>query len=273
MPTDAKPTGSNALFGAAVRRSMMARQPKAASVFAQACALARDLSHTMGNPLAGLSLTLELLSSEPLDANQQRLVQRCLRAAERLVTVKENMGALGAAADAPLSQVDCHACCQAAVAKLPEGYAVRIDVQPGAQTAIAHPGLLTAALGHLVRNSVDAQPDGGCIGLRVSPLDDRGTARRPGLVGVRFTVWDSGPGVPQPLVRRLFTEPVSSKSHGGGSGLILASMIVQGVHRGRLTYEPPTAPPEKQACGAAQHTQSQPEHVCCFHVDLPGRSA
>ena len=44
----------------------------------------RTLSHSLGNPLAGLSLTLELLAGTALSPNQLRYVDRCIAGAQAL---------------------------------------------------------------------------------------------------------------------------------------------------------------------------------------------
>jgi signal transduction histidine kinase len=230
--------------------------------------VARFLSHSMGNPLAGLSLTLELLAASPLAESQMRLVERCLRVGERLSGIKENLGALGGAcAGGAMVEVDCAEICQSVVAsqRLAEPYDLSIEVLPGAQYVVAHPGLLADALGYLLRNSTDASPLGGRIGVRVSPRADIGDAG-----GVRFTVWDTGPGMPEAFLDRLFVEPVTNKRHAGGTGLMLVAMIVQWVHRGRISFEPYGGPGPD-----VEHTQADPSIVtgCRFHLDLPAHSA
>lgn len=230
--------------------------------------VARFLSHSMGNPLAGLSLTLELLAASPLTESQMRLVERCLRVSERLGGIKENLGALGGSCTGgAMAQVDCEEICQSVVSlqRLAEPYDVRIDVMPGAQTIVAHPGLLADALGYLFRNSTDASPLGGRIGVRVSPCPDIGDAG-----GVRFTVWDMGPGMPDAFLDKLFVEPVTNKRHAGGTGLMLVAMIVQGVHQGRISFEPVGGPgPDADEAQAGSSVSTG----CRFHLDLPARSA
>lgn len=236
--------------------------------FGVVSAMARYLSHTMGNPLAGLSLTLELLAAGPLSEPQMRLVERCLRVSERLGGIKENLGALGSVcAKEAMRQVDCAEMCQNVVSaqRLTEPYDVYIEVLPGAQSVMAHPGLLADALGYLLSNSTDAQPLGGRLGVRVSPRDDFGARG-----GVRFTVWDTGPGMPKAFCDRLFVEPVTNKRHAGGTGLMLTAMIVRGVHQGRISFEP------FGGCGSDSGTAPKDTSMdsgCRFHLDLPARRA
>lgn len=237
--------------------------------------VARFLSHSMGNPLAGLSLTLELLAQSPLAEPQRRLVERALRVSERLSSIKDNLGALGGAcAGGAMARIDCAEICQSVIVqqRLAEPYDVCIDVLPQAQEVVAHPGLLADALGFLLRNTTDAAPDGGRIGIRVSPLTDllQNVDKPPSPLGqgVRLTVWDTGPGMPKAFYERLFVEPVTNKRHAGGTGLMLVAMIVQGVHQGRISFEPRGGPgfePQSMQADSALETG------CRFHLDLPAR--
>lgn len=240
----------------------------AAPYFGAVSGIARFLSHSMGNPLAGLSLTLELLAASPLAEPQMRLVERCLRVSERLSGIKENLGALGGScAGGAMTQVDCAEICHAVVAsqRLADPYEVHIEALPGAQTIVAHPGLLSDAIGYLLRNSTDASPLGGRIGVRIRPISDIGDS-----AGVRFTVWDTGPGMPQAFLDRLFVEPVTNKQHAGGTGLMLVAMIVQGVHQGRVSLELFGGPGPDGDDIVADSTVVT---GCRFHLDLPARCA
>ena len=96
-----------------------------------------------------------------------------------------------------------------------------------------------------LRNATDACQSGGTLGLRLAPHDN----------ALRLTVWDDGPGLSPSVAAALWHEPVSTKKHGGGMGLLLVAMIVEHIHGGRVG-----------------HTARDP-HGCCFHLDLPTQSS
>jgi two-component system sensor kinase FixL len=56
---------------------------------------------------------------------------------------------------------------------------------------------------------------------------------------VEFSVTDTGPGVPQHVVDRLFTPFLTTKSNGTGLGLVSSQTIVR-AHQGTLGYRPNT---------------------------------
>lgn len=219
--------------------------PVAALSFRLIEGLSRFTAHGLGNPLTGLTLSLDLLAGAKLPESQQRLVQRCMRVTERLAAQKENLGALGGSVKSRAESVDTEVFCRAVLdeQKLSDVYSASVEVADGARHMRCFPALLADALRYLVRNATDAMPDGGALGIRVAPYGD----------GLRVTVWDEGPGLADGLEKDLFRLPTTSRTHGMGFGLLLVAMIVAHIHRGRVTFTP-----------------NQPSG-CQFHLDLPTR--
>jgi signal transduction histidine kinase len=100
-------------------------------------------------------------------------------------------------------------------------------------------GEIRQLLANLISNSIDAVPIGGQIRVRLSAVKEgRGQRRR----GVRLTVADSGPGIPQENRSRLF-EPffTTKKDVGTGLGLWVCKGIID-KHRGRIQVKSSTTP-------------------------------
>lgn len=190
--------------------------------------VSRFTAHALGNPLAGLSLTVELLGSNPQSNSAPRFIDRSQRIIERLTEFKENLGALGLEA-VELAEVPAETWLKQVIdaQNLDPAYKLQLQVAPSVAVLRCHPGLLANALGYLLRNITDAMPDGGDVGVEV---EDTGS-------GVRLVVWDSGPGMPDHLVPDLFHVPVSTRKHGGGMGLMLVAMTVSQLHGGTVRYE------------------------------------
>jgi two-component system nitrogen regulation sensor histidine kinase NtrY len=103
-------------------------------------------------------------------------------------------------------------------------FAVQAD--PGV-LAEADPRLLARVLSNLIGNAVDALSGAtGEIALSAQPTDGR----------VVVTVEDTGPGVPERILPRLFDPYFSAKSGGTGLGLAIAKKIVE-EHRGTISAE------------------------------------
>ena len=212
------------------------------AVFSTLQSLLRTLSHTLGNPLAGLSLTLELLAGTALGPSQQRYVERCLRVAERLNAHKEAWGRLGSpAGQGPFGAVELPPIIEDVLQKLhlTAAFDLQIDVPPNAQEVYAHEGLLALALTHLLRNAAEALGQGGTLGVRARRLESQ----------VCISVWDDGPGLSPAAEDALWIKPLPGKAHSGGLGLFWVAAIVEGVHGGHLSYTP------REPHGAAFHME------------------
>ncbi len=85
---------------------------------------------------------------------------------------------------------------------------------------------LRQALLNLLRNAVEAQPDGGAVHLSAREVDG----------GVEFTVRDEGEGVPAEQQEAVFEPFVSTKERGTGLGLAITRQIVE-AHGGTIRYE------------------------------------
>jgi signal transduction histidine kinase len=85
---------------------------------------------------------------------------------------------------------------------------------------------LRQAFDNLLRNAVEAQPNGGSIRITGEIKDS--------LVTLRLA--DSGPGIPEDRRATLFDYGRSSKPGGSGIGLPLSQLIIE-AHGGTLVCE------------------------------------
>jgi signal transduction histidine kinase len=111
---------------------------------------------------------------------------------------------------------------------------------------------LQAALVNLVKNSLEAMPDGGVLTVRT----------RPTRYGVALDLIDTGCGMSEETARRMFESFFSTKHGGSGLGLPTARRVIE-AHGGRIdvqsalnrgtkfTLEFPT--PARLEAGAAAH--------------------
>jgi signal transduction histidine kinase len=88
---------------------------------------------------------------------------------------------------------------------------VTLDLPTTEARMLDDPAGLELALGNLLRNALDASPEGNVL-LTVSATPD----------AVRITVDDDGPGVPEAIRARVFEPFFTTKSVGEGTGLGLA---------------------------------------------------
>jgi signal transduction histidine kinase len=121
----------------------------------------------------------------------------------------------------------------------------RMDLDPGLPTIEADPSQLRQVLINLMVNAAEAMASGGTLTL---------TTRRSGTDQAVVTVSDTGGGIPEENLSKLFTPFFTTKPIGKGTGLGLA--IVYGIvkmHRGQV------------------QVQSQPGKGTTFTITLPLR--
>ena len=87
---------------------------------------------------------------------------------------------------------------------------IRVDVPT--DIPVQHPGQLMEVLANLIKNSLDAMPEGGELSIRGNNLGHM----------VEITVADTGPGIPEDIREKVFHPFFSTKGEGQGCGLGLS---------------------------------------------------
>jgi two-component system, cell cycle sensor histidine kinase and response regulator CckA len=197
--------------------------------------LTAGLAHTVNNALTGTVGYLELALRQALPGSELfRDIQAALacayRAAETLrqvvafatVPARVSSGSLSLREVAALAAGVARSCA-------PAGVTVVLTGDKPARVA-GHASLMSAAVELIVRNALDAMPEGGRLTIETEEIAGR----------CRLWVRDSGPGVPAAVRERLFEPFVTTKSFGHlGLGLALAHELVR-AQDGTLTVSSST---------------------------------
>jgi len=228
------------------------------------------VSHDLRAPLASMEETTRLLLeglAGPIEPQQRRMLEINLRANERLSAMIGDLLDLrrltSGKVEYDMAALDAGGLARDAAAEVEElarrkELSLTADAAPSPLPLEGDRSLLLQTLRNLLTNAIKFTPDGGTLGIRTvrapaptSSLasDSPGTpeaSRRPadgapGLDGVLFEVWDSGPGVPDAAKRRIFerfyrSDPDRKGRQGTGLGLAIARTIVQD-HGGELWVE------------------------------------
>jgi two-component system sensor histidine kinase PilS (NtrC family) len=223
--------------------------------------LAAGLAHEIGNPLAAISGSVQMLSSSATSASatpsQRRLIDILLKESQRLDrTIK---GFLRFARPRERSSVPFDIARQLAEncellrnsAEVSERHRIEVRLEPPSAPVIADPDQVSQIFWNLARNSLRAMPDGGTLTV-VGRLDED---------CYRMQVIDTGRGMTEEQRANLF-HPFQSFFDGGtGIGMAIVYRIVQ-EHGGRLlvdtrqgggttiTVELPSGRPLPQAAAA-----------------------
>jgi len=217
----------------------------------------RGLAHSLRNPLNALGLALDQLADRATAGESERrdadaVAASARRQIRRIDAALRGFLALSAAdaaaADVDLVEVARDVALEALQTRAAGDPASRVEVVADAGPVRLHgvEAELRAALQALVVNAIEASPAGATVVVRVEPAAAEGGGRDPGAprhgapgapsttAGVRVTVDDEGPGLPQPVRERLFTPHVTTKAAGAGVGLYLAHRLATTRYGGDL---------------------------------------
>jgi two-component system sporulation sensor kinase A len=114
---------------------------------------------------------------------------------------------------------------------------VRTAYAEDVPATLGDPDRLRLVFANLISNALDAMPAGGTLWLRVRPaqLPSVLTAQGP-RPAVCVEVEDTGVGIPEHIIRRVYDRFFTTKEKGTGLGLAIAQRIVQD-HRGTIDVQ------------------------------------
>jgi signal transduction histidine kinase len=187
------------------------------------------VSHDLKNPLAAVSMSLELAQDELAEADPAGLevvvdlLNRAYNGAVRMNGMIEDLLEFARGGASPeLTQVDLQEAVSALVAELDlGGHEVTVE---GLPTVEADRTQILAVVQNLVLNAIKFSPESGPV--RVS------------ADGARVKVADSGPGIPPEDRDRVFEPMVRLNKKIAGTGLGLATCYrIVTAHQGRIGIE------------------------------------
>jgi signal transduction histidine kinase len=231
----------------------MERQMRTAERLSSLGALAAVMAHEIRNPLEAMDLNLVLLerslaklmpggSKESKSAQYVKVVESEI---SRLAKIVENFLTFARPSSAPVSEVRLGPLLQQIAELLAnQAKAHKVDIELSIADAAVVQGSedqLKQAFLNLVINSMEAMPRGGSLRIRVE--------RSKGAAVVQ--IQDTGVGIPEDRIPKLFDPFFTTRSKGTGLGLTIVHRIVE-EHNGRI------------------RVASTPGAGSTFTVELPG---
>lgn len=197
--------------------------------------LARRVAHEMKNPLTPLRLAVHRLESAGQDEAGLAEAAAIIRdETARLEDLAARFASLGRPPEGPASEVDLGELLRGTLATdLPAG-AGELDLPSRLPYVEGHYEALVRVFRNLLRNAVEAAPDGVAPRVLISA---RSEEDGDGRVWVEVRVADNGPGLPEGVGQRVFEPDFTTKSGGAGLGLAIARQTVQ-AHGGRIDVGP-----------------------------------
>ncbi len=193
--------------------------------------LAASVAHEVRNPLSAIKMLVEAArrpsGSSPLTAEDLDVILGSVTRLEKTVENFLQFARLPRPEKRPCDLVEVVSQSLKLVATRARQQGVRLEQSAPLAPAriVADPGQITTVLINLLLNALDAMPEGGVLTV---------VTKRDGVSGhVEILVRDTGTGISEEVLNKLFTPFNSSKIAGTGLGLSIAKQIVED-HGGTL---------------------------------------
>ena len=209
--------------------------------------LSATIAHEIRNPLdAVMNLMYLIRTSARIDETGRSFAMTAEEELKRIAQITHQLLAFNRESTKPI-ETDVSELFDG-VLKLfaPKLAAASITIQPrlnATRKVVALPGELRQVFSNLIANAIDVLPKGGVIAIKISDSQESGIR---GREGVRITVADNGPGIPESVQQSLFTPFFTTKGEKGtGLGLWVSRGIVT-KHEGTMELRSSTEGPR---CG------------------------
>lgn len=193
--------------------------------------LASAVAHEIRNPVAIISSAMEAARSANLSTEERAdMSSIALTEAKRLERLTTDFLSYAQPGDLLRSEVDVFTLVGyiASIAKaqaLGKRVSISLDIEDGC-VLNGNEDQLQQALLNLMRNAIDASPDGGVVSVRCDSYGDL----------VRIEVENQGTPISTQILPKIFEPFFTAKSGGTGLGLPIAKKIAE-AHDGTLTLE------------------------------------
>jgi signal transduction histidine kinase len=199
--------------------------------------LAGSLAHEIKNPLSVIRMNMDLLSEDFAESQ----TQRDRRALAKIDLVRKQCMRLENLLNdflrfARLRDLDLHAGnLNEQIERVldlfePQARELGVDIQryldPDLPSVLLEPQSMQAAIVNLVKNALEAMPQGGQLVARTHPT----------RLGIAFDLIDTGCGMDEKTAMHMFDAFYSTKNGGSGLGLPTARKIIE-AHGGRIDVQ------------------------------------
>lgn len=213
--------------------------------------LVAGLAHEVKNPLGGIRGAAQLLAQR--FSTQPEITQFTgvmIREIDRLSRLVEQLLTLGAPPTPEALPLNVHKIIHEVVAILgPEltakSITVKLLIDPSLPDTRGDEAQLTHVFLNLVKNALEAMPEGGALTITTRMETDFHILRSANQGKfLRVEVADTGPGFPEDVIQRVFEPFFTTKPRGSGLGLAICERIVA-AHGGDIRAE------NRRSAGAA----------------------
>lgn len=206
--------------------------------------MAAGIAHEIRNPLGSIQLYSQLLAEDVADRPATaELCDKISRAVVGLDAIVRDVLLFSkdtTVTPTPIAVRDLVARgienCEALLAEDAVRTIIEVD---DALSVAADAGLMTSALGNVIRNAIEAMRESSAADAVLTITADRGRTRCPDGRRddrIRLEVRDTGGGIPDEVLDRIFNPFFTTRASGTGLGLAIVHRIVD-AHGGHLKVE------------------------------------
>ncbi|HWP68327.1 MAG TPA: ATP-binding protein, partial [Rectinemataceae bacterium] len=211
-------------------------QLRRAESLAALTTLAAGVAHEINNPLGSISIRIQLLeklirSEEPDKATMFKHVDVIKEEMDRLKHIVVDFLFAVRPMDIQLLREDLAPILEEIADFIqPEaekkGIEIKVSIEKDLPSILLDKRHIKQALLNLIQNAMAAMPDGGTLGVSAEYSGDE----------VRISISDTGTGIPEELLTKIFEPYFTTKKNGTGLGLTITYKIVK-EHSGDISLE------------------------------------
>ena len=194
--------------------------------------LSANIAHEIRNPLASLRGSIEMLKEGKIpERHREKLMEIALSEMQRLNNIVTDFLTYSRPRPLELQEVDLHGLLRDTLSLLENTGQEKQDIRirktfNGPMPVRVDPVSIRQVFWNLGTNAVEAMDKGGILTVSTQDFPDR--------ISIVFS--DTGPGISQDDLSRIFYPFYTTKERGTGLGLSIAYRIVE-EHKGRLAVE------------------------------------
>ncbi len=199
--------------------------------------LTSGIAHELNNPLNNIALTTETLIEGSKDYSEEeklKMLKQLYTQVERAGSTVRNLLDFARKEKPVFTSLAIQDVIESTLRLVSNELSLgqvelRLEIPPGLPKVIGNPRNLQQVFLNLFLNAIQAMPDGGRLGVRITAQEDH---------CLRVDVSDTGIGIPPENLSKVFDPFFTTKEPGQGTGLGLSvSYGIVEKHRGRLTVD------------------------------------
>lgn len=201
-----------------------------------------SIAHEIKNPLGGIKGAAQLLKGKHQEDGNTEYLNLIIRETDRLNAVLQSY--LTMSRKPVLHPMNVHEVIEKAIsimnlARKNGKISVQRFYDPSLPKVIGDEGKLLQVFVNIIKNAIEAMPQGGDLGITTRPSDEYVLQNRQIKRWAVISISDSGRGIPKNEIQKIFLPFFTKKKKGTGLGLALSKKIVRD-HNGFIRVESPS---------------------------------